>query len=190
MVKNEAGIAFGDIAHLTVRTTKEKPPNDDIENAAVLIGDSGTRSVFNRNATGQTGEPDHASASAPLNSVWWKWTAPRSGRIRLDTQGSTFDTTIAAYRQATQGGGRRAGTVSTQSTPELIPASQEADAIVRIPNHGFTSGDRIKLTQLNGYNATTATFTINVLSTDTFTLQGTAGAVNLSLSANSSVEKQ
>jgi len=30
--------------------------------------------------------------------VWWKWTAPASGQLNIDTQGSNYDTLLAVYK--------------------------------------------------------------------------------------------
>lgn len=189
MVTNKARAAFGDIADLTVRETKEKAPNDDVENAAILIGEEGSRSVFTRNATGQTGEPDHAVASAPLHSVWWKWTAPRSGKLRLDTKGSSFDTTLAAYRLVPEGGERRSRSNSPGPAPRLAPATKDAPAVVTLPGHGFSTGDRVRITGLVGHASESAAFLITVLNPNAFRLEGTKGASGLTLSPESKVNK-
>lgn len=71
---------------------------DNFTNATALPGASaGTASGTNAAATAESGEPNHANASTPLNSVWCKWTAPASGRVTFDTTGSAFDTTLAVY---------------------------------------------------------------------------------------------
>ena len=97
LVKNSAGIDSAVIAQVEVAPSKEISINDDVENADWLLQRQGSVSTLTRNATGQTGEPNHAARSTPLNSVWWKWTAPADGTLRLDTNGSSFDTTLAAY---------------------------------------------------------------------------------------------
>jgi cyclophilin family peptidyl-prolyl cis-trans isomerase/outer membrane protein assembly factor BamB len=95
------------------------PHIDDVEEANWLLGSEGSTSTLTRNATGQVGEPNHAGRSTPINSVWWKWTAPADGFLRLDTHGSSFDTTLAAYtskeiftsnRRFRKGKSRRIGT--------------------------------------------------------------------------------
>jgi len=53
-------------------------------------------------ASNEVGEPNHAGAAANaagnFASVWWKFTAPASGTISLDTFGSGFDTVLGVYR--------------------------------------------------------------------------------------------
>lgn len=87
-------------------------PNDNFANAIVLNGFPLTVSGNNIGATGQLGEPDHAGSSDPLQSVWYRWTAPTSGEFAITTVGTPFfivpdpqlgsvltglDTTLAVY---------------------------------------------------------------------------------------------
>src|SRR4029450_3657004 len=66
-----------------------------------LSGSSDSDTGTNVDATGETGEPDHAGVSVDgsgnLNSVWWVWTAPSNGGVTIDTFGSDFDTTLGVY---------------------------------------------------------------------------------------------
>jgi uncharacterized membrane protein YgcG len=50
----------------------------------------------NRFASKESGEPDHAGDPGG-HSLWFKWTAPRSGTVSVDTCGSSFDTLLAVY---------------------------------------------------------------------------------------------
>jgi subtilisin len=83
---------------------KERPPNDffsfprDISGTAVSL--SGANGGINGAATRESGEPDHLPANAASlgeNSVWYKWTAPISGTVFINTCTSSFDTVLAAY---------------------------------------------------------------------------------------------
>ncbi|MCA1964396.1 MAG: S8 family serine peptidase, partial [Prosthecobacter sp.] len=74
-----------------------RPPNDLFVNAEVLPGTAGRVAGTNLRASAETGEPNHAGASAPLESVWYRWTAPAAGTLSLDTYGSSLDTTLAVY---------------------------------------------------------------------------------------------
>ena len=71
---------------------------DNFVNAASL----GSRTSFSGvegstvSATAEAGEPAHAGAAA-AKSLWWKWTAPGAGTMRLDTKGSGFPTRLAVY---------------------------------------------------------------------------------------------
>jgi hypothetical protein len=73
------------------------PSNDDIANALDLgSGSTASASGSNRDATVEPREPDHAGRKAAA-SVWYRWTAPASRKIRIDTCGSDFDTLLAVY---------------------------------------------------------------------------------------------
>ncbi|HEU5106357.1 MAG TPA: hypothetical protein VFU11_11010 [Solirubrobacterales bacterium] len=75
--------------------------NDDIGKAQPLGGGLPTQwEGSNRFAGEQAGEPDHAG-DAGGSSVWFKWTAPRSGTVSVDTCDSDFDTLLAVYTGAT-----------------------------------------------------------------------------------------
>lgn len=72
--------------------------------ATVLTGslttDTGTD---NTTATGEPGEPN-PFGDASINSVWWQWTAPASGTVEVNTQGSALDdTTLAVYTGSSVG---------------------------------------------------------------------------------------
>lgn len=97
IVTNPKGTALSAIAYVAIEQTAIIPENNDFSAATVITGASGRVRASNRLATGETGEPNHASASTPLASVWWKWTPTANGQLTLDTFGSSFDTTLAAY---------------------------------------------------------------------------------------------
>lgn len=76
-----------------------RPVNDLFASASVANGMIFNLPASNQNALREPGEPLHASAAAGGNaSVWWVWTPPASGDVRLDTRGSNFDTLLAVYR--------------------------------------------------------------------------------------------
>ncbi len=73
------------------------PSNDDFASAKVLRGSSAARGAdTNVQATKESGEPDHAQNPGGA-SVWYRWQAPKSGRVTLDTAGSDFDTLLGVY---------------------------------------------------------------------------------------------
>lgn len=74
-----------------------RPPNDLFVNAEPLAGATGRVSGSNLRASGESGEPNHAGASLPVESVWYRWTAPADGTLSCDTYGSSLDTTVAVY---------------------------------------------------------------------------------------------
>ncbi len=71
-------------------------PNDLFANAIALAGSAGATNGNNFNATKEVGEPDHAGEAGGA-SVWYRWTAPASGPVAFDTEGSSLDTLLAVY---------------------------------------------------------------------------------------------
>lgn len=74
------------------------PANDNFANATVLTLNGSSLSVkgYNTNATRETGDPRQGDNPGG-RSVWWRWTAPSSGTVKLDTKGSYYDTTLGVY---------------------------------------------------------------------------------------------
>lgn len=73
----------------------DTPPNDNFVNRISLGSNSGATTGTNLNASKEKGEPNHYSSGG--KSVWWSWTAPASSTVRIDTNGSSFDTLLAVY---------------------------------------------------------------------------------------------
>jgi hypothetical protein len=73
------------------------PANDNFANAITFPAAPGTVVGTNAEATRQTGEPSNGE-----RTVWWKWTAPDSGRYRFDDCESvpTFDSVLGVYTGA------------------------------------------------------------------------------------------
>jgi hypothetical protein len=76
--------------------------NDLFANRYVISGQTNIVVGVNTNATVEAGEPDHAGNDGG-RSVWWTWTAPASGPVRVDTIGSRFDTVLGIYTGAEVG---------------------------------------------------------------------------------------
>lgn len=72
------------------------PPNNNFANATLLTGTAISVTGYNTLATKETGEPNHADNTGG-HSVWWRWTAPASGTVSLNTRNSFYDTTLAVY---------------------------------------------------------------------------------------------
>lgn len=81
---------------LATATTNAPPANDNFASATTLTGSTTTASGTNVNATKEVGEPNHGG-DAGGKSVWWNWMAPASGTVVIDTNGSSFDTTLGVY---------------------------------------------------------------------------------------------
>lgn len=71
--------------------------NDAFAASVELTGNSATGAASNVGATGEIGEPDHAAASGPPHSLWWRWTATAAGSLTITAQGSDLDTTMGVY---------------------------------------------------------------------------------------------
>ena len=80
------------------------PANDDFAFATPLqssqpygVDFEATATGTNVDASGESGEPDHRVVDGPFASVWYRFIAPTSGYIQVDTFGSSFDTVLAVY---------------------------------------------------------------------------------------------
>ena len=91
-VRNATGRTAGVTATVAVTPAPRRPPNDHFSNATRISGPSGRATGSNVNATVESGEPDRGR-----KSVWWRWQAPISGRLTVDTTGSNFDTILGVY---------------------------------------------------------------------------------------------
>ena len=78
-----ASVAVGLLILSPTGTFAAPPPNDTFANALEITGDSGTVSGTTSEATAEPGEPAHFGFPAE-KSVWYKWIAPRSGRVSFD----------------------------------------------------------------------------------------------------------
>ena len=74
-------------------------PNDNFSNAQIVTGNAFTVTGSVNGATVEPGEPFHAGGSNS-QSIWYRWTAPASGRVLVSTEGSTFDTVLGVYTGA------------------------------------------------------------------------------------------
>ena len=71
--------------------------NDSFAKAKEISGLSGSTAGSNVGATTESGEPLLKYRSQVGKTVWWKWTAPSSGRASFSTVGSSFDTVMGVY---------------------------------------------------------------------------------------------
>ena len=79
------------------------PANDNFADAASLGGPLPVSATgTNIDATKEPDEPNHAGVMG-AHSVWWRWTAPVSGTITVETCASNFDSTLAVYVGASLG---------------------------------------------------------------------------------------
>ena len=89
--KNGAAGSFTVTGSLGSNSVAPAPTNDTFATPMIITGAPLSLRGSNANATRQTGEP------AGTSSVWYEWTAPRTGVVTVSTEGSLFDTTLGAY---------------------------------------------------------------------------------------------
>jgi uncharacterized repeat protein (TIGR01451 family) len=147
---------------LNLLAAQGAPSNDNLTAAASLSGSSGAVSSWNYNATAQSGEPAHAGQAAS-HSVWWTWTAPASGTLTLNTQGSSIDTVLAVY----------SGTSITALTA-LASSDDGVSSTQSELSMAVTAGQTYKIA-VDGKNGATGALNLNWSRTDI------AYAVNLSV---------
>jgi subtilisin family serine protease len=87
---------IGSASRTVALSVELAPANDKFQDGVALPQSSGNTSGTNVGATKEPGEPNHAG-NAGGKSVWWKWTAPATQLVSVDTFGSTFDTLLAVY---------------------------------------------------------------------------------------------
>ena len=99
IITNASGSSTSSVAILTVLS---RLGQDQFAGRVLITGQTNTVTAHNFGATTEVGEPVHAGVPSGA-SVWWSWTAPQSGLVRLDTAGSTnalgevLDTVLAVY---------------------------------------------------------------------------------------------
>ena len=76
-------------------TAQAAPANDDFENATLLEGDDATVVGSNDGATRQTGEWRHPDGAG--RTVWYRWVAPWSGRLRTTIASGGFDAKVLPF---------------------------------------------------------------------------------------------
>ena len=93
-----------------VSMAQPAPPNDNLTNAQVILGPSGTALGTNISATAQRGELPPVPGVPAQSTIWYVWTAPTSLAIDFNTRNSTdpsgapLDTTLAVYALKNPGG--------------------------------------------------------------------------------------
>ena len=76
--------------------------NDMFDNRSLIAGLNATVSGVNTNASKEAGEPNHAGNRGG-KSIWWRWVAPQSSPVTIDTIGSKstdggdLDTILGVY---------------------------------------------------------------------------------------------
>lgn len=88
---------FAGLFLLPLSTLAEPPANDALESAADLGSSTGI-SVTAANLEATTQEGAGEANDTVFATLWWRWTAPDDGVLRVDTEGTTFpDRLVAVY---------------------------------------------------------------------------------------------
>ena len=88
-------VAFSAVALAGFSVFADPPDNDLKANAAVIGGETGSLSGTNVDAGYEESGDWLYDREESKHTVWYQWTAPRSGRVFFDTAGSQFDTWLA-----------------------------------------------------------------------------------------------
>lgn len=87
-------LAFVAVFLLGASPAVAAPPNDMQASPSSI--EIGTITGSNLGATRENYEVDHSGVRAK-HSIWFSWTASRSGFVTISTEGSSFDTILAVY---------------------------------------------------------------------------------------------
>src|SRR6185369_283600 len=87
MISMELKYCFAACLFLLCRGSFAQPVNDDFTNRIPLTG---TNLVIRGSNVGATFEADEPYFGPGTNTVWWSWTAPANGFVRLNSAGSDF----------------------------------------------------------------------------------------------------
>lgn len=87
-------VTEADNSTLTLVSTGGRPGNDDFTNAFTINGVNATIAGAN---VGATFEPGEATWPGAARSVWWKWTAPNTNTVWIDTFDSSFATRLGVF---------------------------------------------------------------------------------------------
>jgi hypothetical protein len=150
-----------------------RSPNDFFADRFELSGSSATVSGTNLDATAEAGEPINFSGG---KSVWWSWTAPSDGTVVLDTFGSNYDTTLAAYT-----GSALAGLALVASNDDSGGGYQS-----RI-SFAATAGQQYQL-QVDGYSGSSGAIVLNVAHDGPLAPPENRGPTDISLADNQILE--
>ncbi|HEX8834846.1 MAG TPA: S8 family serine peptidase, partial [Abditibacteriaceae bacterium] len=91
--------AFTSTGNVLLGWSLDRAPANDFYATATAI--SGTSGSISGNTIGAYSEPNDDSHYGSSSSVWYKWTAPSTGAVTFDTEGSGFDTELVGFRGAT-----------------------------------------------------------------------------------------
>jgi hypothetical protein len=148
-VDGYSGASGNIVLNLTETVSSSKVSNNNFANAFTVTG-TGTWFGSNIGATRESGEPLILGNRGGA-SVWYTWTAPASGVVTIDTEGSDFDTMLAVYTGA--------------SLPSLRLVASNDDISYFDVNSAVTlnvvAGQTYRI-QIDGYNGATGNIVLNI----------------------------
>jgi subtilisin-like proprotein convertase family protein len=130
------------------------PANDVFAGPIAISGAPLNVRASSVNATRQTGEP------AGTTSVWYQWTAPKTGPVTVTTEGSLFDTTLGAYS-----GSSVSTVVALPSYPNSLVPAENDNAVPgeRWSRVRFTAANGAKyLIRVNGARGATGRYDLKI----------------------------
>jgi hypothetical protein len=154
----------------TVVLNINPPANDDLSSAFLISGVTGSTNGYNIGASKESGEPAHAF-DVGGHSIWYQWTAPADGPVEFNTDGSSFDTTLAVYT----------GTVMTNLV--LIASNDDEAPGVHTSRLSFSasSGTTYQIA-IDGYAGATGTTFLNWNMVSVLSIAPTSGGVQVNFS--------
>lgn len=129
---------WGVQAGLTYQTAPP-PANDAFASAQFISGQNVAVGGTNRYATWQPGEP---GSGGTHHSVWYRWTAPFSGPVNMDTCTNNFDTVLAVYTGGSLGGLSQVASNDDACAPgSQLAFNALAGTTYRIAVRGFSGAE-------------------------------------------------
>jgi hypothetical protein len=105
----------------------------------------------NVNATRESGEP-YIAYNRGGRSIWFTWTAPVSGRVSINTHGSSFDTLLGVYT------GKLVSSLTRIASNDDDPAGGTLTSAVTF---NAIAGQTYRIV-VDGYNGASGTVKLNI----------------------------
>ena len=126
------------------------PPNDNFASAQTVSGFSTSANGTNFAATLEGGDPTIVDTRSTSHTVWYRWTAPFSGAVEMNTCTSNFDTLLGVYTGSTLG--------------SLTEAAANDDGCALGSKVTFNATENTTYQILvDGFNGSQGTFTLEVI---------------------------
>lgn len=117
------------------------PANDNFANAIELTGQADARTGSDQNATTEPGEPDNRGG----RTVWYRWTAPSTGRTVLSTEGSDSFTGVDVFTGPDVATLTRTAAPGTGSNRVVLDAVAGTTYRIRLDDYVSAAGGPLRL---------------------------------------------